>query len=82
MQPIVGSLLPQQFPEQVSSGKCGKIISYESEWAFSYQFFAAEAPHILISHIFLFKPLKLVICNLKSMFPLNLKIKYQRLNVK
>jgi hypothetical protein len=74
--------LPQQIPEPVPSGKCGKIISYECEWVFRYQFFAAEAPCVLISHIFLLKPLKLVICDLKSKFPLNLKIKYQRLNVK
>jgi hypothetical protein len=74
--------MPQQIPEPVSSGKYGKIISYEFEWAFHYQFFAGEAPCVLISHIFLLKPLKLVICDLKSKFPLNLKVKYQRFNVK
>jgi hypothetical protein len=74
--------LPQKIPEPVSSGKCGKIISYECEWAFRYQFFAVEAPRVLISHIFLLEPLKLVICDLKSKFPLNLKMKDQRLNVK
>jgi hypothetical protein len=47
--------LPQQIPEPVSSRKYGKIFSYECEWAFRYQFFAAEAPRVLISHIFLLK---------------------------
>jgi hypothetical protein len=75
----VGSLLPQQIPELVSSGICGKIINYECEWAFCYQFFAAEAPCVLI---FFPKSLKLVICDFESKFPLKLKIKDQRLNVK
>jgi hypothetical protein len=75
----VGSLLPQQIPELVSSGKCGKMINNECEWVFRYQFFAAEAPCVLI---FFLKSLKLVICDFKSKFPLKLKIKDQRLNVK
>jgi hypothetical protein len=56
-------------------------ISYEFEWAFGYQFFAAEAPRILIRYILIFwlKPLKLVFAiYIKS----NLEIKYQRFNVK
>jgi hypothetical protein len=36
----------------VSSGKCGKIISYGFEWAFRYQLFAADAPLNWMSHIF------------------------------
>jgi hypothetical protein len=59
--------------EPVSSGKCGKIISYKSEWAFCYQFFAAGAPLNWISHIFWLKPLKPVFCDLKSNFTLILK---------
>jgi hypothetical protein len=39
----VGSLLSLKLAEPVSSGKCEKIISYKSEWAFRYQLFAAEA---------------------------------------
>jgi hypothetical protein len=35
-----------------------EIISYKSEWAFRYQFFAAGAPLNWISHIFWLKPLK------------------------
>jgi hypothetical protein len=35
-----------------------------------------------LSAVFLLKPLKLVFCYLKSKFPLNLKIKYQRFNAK
>jgi hypothetical protein len=38
------------------------------EWAFRYQFFAAGAALNWISHIFWLKPLKLVLCNLKSKF--------------
>jgi hypothetical protein len=72
--------LPLQITEPVSSKKCGKIISYNSEWAFGYQLFAAGAPLNWISHIFWLKPLKPVFCDLKSKFPLNLKIKYQRFN--
>jgi hypothetical protein len=69
-----------QIKEPVSSRKCGKIIGYKSEWAFRYQFFAAGAPLNWISHIFLLKQLKPVLCDLKSKFPLILKIKYQRFN--
>jgi hypothetical protein len=72
--------LPLKIIEPVSSGKCGKIISYKSEWAFRYQFFAAGAPLNWISHIFWLKPLKPVFCDLKRKFTLILKIKYQRLN--
>jgi hypothetical protein len=61
-------------------GKAGKIISYKSEWAFRYQFFAAGAPLNWISHIFWPKTLKQVFCDLKSKFPLILKIKYQQFN--
>jgi hypothetical protein len=38
--------------------KCGKIMTYEFEWAFFYQLFAAGAPLNWISHIFWLKPLK------------------------
>jgi hypothetical protein len=79
-QSIVGSLLPLQITKPVSSVKCGKIITYGFEWAFRYQLFAACAPLNWISHIFLLKPLKLFFCDLKSKFPLILKIKYQRFN--
>jgi hypothetical protein len=68
--------MPQQIPEPVSNGKYGKINSHECEWA------SAEAPCVLISHIFFLKSLKLVICDLKSKFPLNLKIKNLRFKVK
>jgi hypothetical protein len=57
-QQIAGSLLPLQITVPVSSEKCRKVISYECECAFHYQFFWAEAPRILISHIFLLKLLK------------------------
>jgi hypothetical protein len=76
--PIAGSILLLQITEPVSSGKCGKNISYECEWAFRCQFFAAEAPCKLISYIFWLKPLKLVFSNLKSKFPGNIRIQYQR----
>ncbi len=39
------------------------------------------SPMYFDKHIFLLKLLKLVICDLKSKFPLNLTIKYQRFNV-
>jgi hypothetical protein len=71
---MAGRLLPLQFIESVSSGTFGKIIIHECEWAFSYNFFAAGTLWIEISHIFLFKLLKPVFSNLKSKFPLNLKI--------
>ncbi len=57
--------------EPVSSGKCGKIITYGFEWAFRYQFFAAGAPLNWISQIFWLKPLKPVFNDLKSKFSLN-----------
>jgi hypothetical protein len=66
--------LPLKITEKVGSKKCGDIISYDFEWAFRYQFFAVEAQCILISHIFQLKRLKRVFCDLKSKFPLNLKI--------
>jgi hypothetical protein len=73
--------LPLQITALVSSGKCRKIISYKSEWAFfCYQFFAVGAPLNWISHIFWLKPLKPFFCDLKSKFPLILKIKYQQFN--
>jgi hypothetical protein len=50
-----GNLLPLQITEPVSGGKYGKNISYECEWTFRYQFFAAEALGISISHIFWLK---------------------------
>jgi hypothetical protein len=56
---IAGSLLLLQNKEPVFSRKCGKIVSHEYESAFRYQFFAAGAPRILISHIFWLKLLKL-----------------------
>jgi hypothetical protein len=71
--------LPLQITEPVSSGKCGKIITFGFEWALRYQFFAAAAPLNWISHIFWLKPLKPVFWDLKRKFPLILKIKYQRL---
>ncbi len=77
---IAVSLLPLQITDLVSSSKCGKIISYKSEWAFCYQFFAAGAPLNWISHIFWLKLLKPFFCDLKSKFPIILKIKYQRFN--
>ncbi len=36
-------LLLLQITELISRRKCRKIISYECEWAFCYQFFAAKA---------------------------------------
>jgi hypothetical protein len=69
-----------QITEPVSSGKCKEVISYKSEWAFHYQFFAAAAPLNWISHIFWLKPLKPFFCKLKSKSPLILKIKYQWFN--
>jgi hypothetical protein len=38
---MAGSLLPLQITELVSTGKCGKIISRECEWAFHCQLFVA-----------------------------------------
>jgi hypothetical protein len=72
--------LPLQITKPVSSGKCGKIIPYGFKWAFRYQFFAAGAPLNCISYIFWLKPLKQVFGDLKSKFPLILKIKYQQFN--
>jgi hypothetical protein len=74
----VGSLLPLQITKPVSSGKCGKIITYGFKWAFRYQLIAVGAPLNWISHIFWLKPLKPVFCDLKSKSPLILKIKYQQ----
>jgi hypothetical protein len=45
-----------------------------------FQLFAAGAPLKWISHIFWLKPMKLVFGNLKSKFPLILKIEYQWFN--
>jgi hypothetical protein len=50
--------LPLQMTEPVSSGKCGKIITYGFEWAFCYHFFAAGAPLNWIGHIVWLKTLK------------------------
>jgi hypothetical protein len=50
--------LPLQITEPVSTGKCGKFISKECEWAFCYQFFAAGALWKWISQIFQPKLLK------------------------
>jgi hypothetical protein len=55
---MMGSILLLHIREPVSSGKCGKLISHECEWAFRYQFFAAGALWIGISHMFLLKLLK------------------------
>jgi hypothetical protein len=44
--------LPLQITKQVSSKKCGKIITYGFEWAFHYQFFAAGALMNWICEIF------------------------------
>jgi hypothetical protein len=60
--------LPLQITKPVSSRKWRKIITYVFEWAFHYQFFAEGE---------LLKP---VFCDLKSKFPLILKIKYRRFN--
>jgi hypothetical protein len=79
---MAGSLLSLQITDPVSSGKIGKNVSHECERAYRYQFFAAEAPCILISYIFWLKLLKPNFCDLKSKFSLNKKIKYQRFNVK
>jgi hypothetical protein len=51
------------------------MITYGFEWAFRYQFFAVGTPLNWISHIFWLKPLKPFFCDLKSKFPLILKIK-------
>jgi hypothetical protein len=72
--------LPLKITEPVSSVKCWKIISYKSEWAFRYQFFAAGAPLNWISHMFWLKLLKPVFGDLKSKLTLILKLKYQRFN--
>jgi hypothetical protein len=72
---MAGSLLPLEITEPVSSRKCGKIISYKSERAFRYQFFAAGAPLNWISHIFWLKPLELVFLRFKEQVPLNFKNK-------
>ncbi len=50
----MGSLLLLQITELVSSGKCGKHVSYECEGAFCYQFLAAKATCMYIAkqHIF------------------------------
>jgi hypothetical protein len=74
--------LPLQITKPVSSGKCRKFFTYGFEWAFRYQLFAAGAPLNWISHIFWLKPLKSVFCDLKSKFPLILKIQYQQFNAK
>jgi hypothetical protein len=71
---MAGSLLPLKITKPVSSGTYGIIISHECEWASRYQFFAAGALWIEISHIFLLEQLKPIYCDLKSRFPLNLKI--------
>jgi hypothetical protein len=77
-QSIAASLLPLQITEPVSSGKCRNIFSYKSEWAFRYQFLAAgielDKPHILALAA------ETVFCDLKSKFPIILKLKYQRFN--
>jgi hypothetical protein len=73
---MVGSLLPLQITELFSNKKCRKIIIYEFEWAFRYQFLAVDALFIGIGHKFFLKPLKLVFCYLMSKFLLNLKFKY------
>jgi hypothetical protein len=57
-----------------------KPISALSQLASCYQLFVAGAPLKWISHIFWLKPLDPVFGNLKSKFPLLLKIKYQRFN--
>jgi hypothetical protein len=81
-QSIAVSILPLQITKPVSSGKCGKIITYEFEWAFRYQFFAGGAPFNWISHKFFFlaKDAETIFFDLKSKFPLILKIKYQWFN--
>jgi hypothetical protein len=58
----------------------GKPISTISWLAYRYQLFAADTPLNWISHIFWLKPPKPVSCDLKSKFPLFLKIKYQGFN--
>jgi hypothetical protein len=65
-------------------GNAGRknIFTYGFEWAFRYQLFAVGAPLNWISHIFWLKLLKPVFCNLKSKFPLIIKIKYQGFNAK
>jgi hypothetical protein len=52
---MAGSLLLLHITEPVCSGKCGKIICCQCEWAFCYQFFAAGALWIEMSYMFLFK---------------------------
>jgi hypothetical protein len=71
----VGSLLALKITEPVSSGKCGKIITYGFEWAFRHQFFTAGAPLNWLSHIFWLKSVNPVFGELKSKFSLNLKNK-------
>jgi hypothetical protein len=60
-------------------GNEGKIMTYEFEWAFSYQFFAVGSQLNWISHIFWFKLLKPFFCE-KSKLSLKYKIKYQQFN--
>jgi hypothetical protein len=56
----------------LSSGKCGKIISHECEWAFHKQLFAAGALWIGRSCFILYK----------EKVALNIKIKFMRFNAK
>jgi hypothetical protein len=58
----------------------GKPISAIRWLASRYQLFAAGAPLKWTNHMFSLKLLKPVFGNLKSKFPLILKIKYQRFN--
>jgi hypothetical protein len=71
----VESVLPLQITKLVSSGKCGKIITYGFEWAFHYQFFAAGAPLSYISHIFWLTPLKPFFLRFDEQVPFNFKNK-------
>jgi hypothetical protein len=66
--------------EPVSSGKCGKIISYKSEWAFRYQYLRRKPYGFRQATFHSLKPLKLVLYDLKSKFPSNFEIKYQQFN--
>jgi hypothetical protein len=74
---MAGSLLLLRITEPVSSGKCGKIICRQCEWAFCYQFFAAGTLWIEMSHMFLFKPLKPFF---SKQVPFKFKTKHQWFN--
>ncbi len=78
----MGSLLPLQSQNLFPVENAEKLSAMNVSGAFRYQFFAAEALCILISNIFWLNPLKLFFLRFKEQVFFNLKIKYQRFNVK